>query len=244
MTMHQPPITGGELADLILGELGDTEETVWSKTNDIIPMIQDVFYDFVTRIPLIWKRLPLPDVLGQATYTIPASYNFHEMDRAEYDYWAVTPTPARQLMATNGRFESAGNRPFTFLMEGDGISTLRKIGVPTVSDSTKFQIEFFAVGDEITADAVIPIPVRYLVDYVSSGVKAKAYQKDGDGQSIKLAKLWQECYEDGVKMAQRRKDLFFHRRVSNIGSDGKVPVGYRTRNPGSLPAYFPRVPGV
>ncbi len=241
MPMHMPPVTGGQLADAILNELGDPEESIWSKADDIIPFIQDVVYDFVTRTFMIWKRLPLPDVLGQATYTIPASYNFHQMDRAEYDYWAVSPTPARQLMAQNGAFETAGNRPLTFLMEGDGINTLRKIGVPTTSDSTKFQIEFFAVGDVVTDAGVIALPPRYLLSYVASGVKAKAYQMDGDGQSLKLAELWSFAYEDGVKMAQRRRDLFFSRRISNIGSDGKVPTSYRSRNPGTLPPYFPKV---
>jgi hypothetical protein len=237
--MALPTTTPTNLADFVLGELGDSDQTIWTQA-EILTYIQRVLYDFKARTLITWKRLPLNDVAGVATYVMPLSYNFHQMDRAEYDFWPVTPTPARQLMAMNGRFETSGQRPLSYVMEGDGIATLRKVGVPPAATANKFMIEFFAVGDSIAADAAIEIPSRYLV-YVSFGVKAKAYKRDGDGQSVKMSQFWESRYEDGIEMVRRRRERLAHRRIGNIGNDGKVPESYRVRDPGTLPPYFPKI---
>lgn len=237
--MPFPTTTPTILADFVLGELGDSTQTIWTQA-EILTYVQKVLYDFKTRTLITWKRLPLNDVADEATYVIPTSYNFHQMDRAEWDYWAVNPFPARQLMAVNGRFETSGQRPLSYLMEGDGIDTLRKIGVPTAASTNTFMIEFFAVGDLIDANAAIEIPTRYLI-YISHGVKAKAYRRDGDGQSLKMADFWNARYEDGIEMVMRRKERLVRRRISNIGNDGKVPRSSRVRDPGTLPPYFPKV---
>lgn len=237
--MAFPTTTPTNLADFILAELGDSDQTIWTQA-EILTYVQRVLYDFKTRTLISWKRLPLNDVADVGTYVMPLSYNFHQMDRAEWDFWAVDPTPARQMMAMNGRFETSGQRPLTFLTEGDGIATLRKVGVPTAASSNTFMIEFFAVGDLVAADAAIEIPTRYLV-YISFGVKAKAYKRDGDGQSAKMSEFWASRYEDGIEMVRRRRERLAHRRVGNIGNDGKVPESGRTRSPGTLPAYFPKI---
>jgi len=388
--MALPTTTPTNLADFVLAELGDSDQTIWTQA-EILTYVQRTLHDFMTRTLCLWKRYSLSDVAGQSTYVIPAAYNFHQMDRAEWDSWAVNPVPMRQLMAGNGRFETSGQQPLSYLMEGDGIATLRKIGVPTANDAAstasdfalaglgadggglepwgdpdritadddlyatadtsiqtndlvasnfglnalggsiaslvvrlkftndtgspavvslvrnaitiaqksvvgstdlgtplavdltftktdwlvdltggdisdptfavhvfftagvvifdyvkiqywtpKFIIEFFAVGDDIAADAAIELPTRYMV-HISHGAKSRAYKRDGDGQSLKMAAFWAARYEDGIEMVLRRKERLNRRRIGNIGNDGKVPESYRSRNPGSLPAYFPRV---
>jgi len=235
-------ITLGELAAVVLAELGDTEETIWSRTQDIEPWIVDTMSDFTTRTLLLWDRQPLPDVDGQGTYSIPADYWFHQLDRAEWDYQVVHPKFPRELMATQGLFESTGNRPLNLLMDGEGLDVVRKIGVPN-EDSNKFFIEYFTVGfdPDIESEDLITIPIRYLLGPVASGVKAKAYARDGDGQSIALSEFWNSVYEDGVDMVTQRRETFFRRRISNIGTDGRVASGSRRRDPGSLPPYFPAI---
>lgn len=237
--MALPTVTPSNLADYILEELGDSQATVWTQT-EIIGYIQKVIYDFKSRTLCSWKRLALNDVADQATYPIPESYNFHKMDRVEYDYWAVRPVVPRAEMAGNGYFETAGNRPLAYMMEGDGLNVLRKIGVPTADSTNLFYIEYFSIGAIVTGGVAIDLPLRYLI-HIAHGVKAKAYEKDGDGQSIKMAAYWKARYEDGIQTCLRRKDRFFRRRISNIGNDGKIPLSARRRDPGSLPAYFPKV---
>lgn len=234
-------MTPNELAALILGELGDSDQTIWT-TAELLDLIQESIYDFKIRTLCDWQRAALNDVLDQATYVIPDSLNFHQMDRAEYDSWVVNAKPPRVQMATNGYFETAGNRPFSLVMQGDGLRTVRKVGVPT-ANSALFIIEFFSMGaatSESPDDDIEDLPLRYL-SYVARRVKSEAYKRDGDGQSLKMAKFWNDWYEDAILMMERRRERMYRRRVSNIGSDGKVPDGARRRDPGSLPAYFPKV---
>ena len=234
-------MTPNELATLILGELGDSDESIWTAA-EIVGLIQDAIYEFKIKTLCDWQRAVLADVSGQATYAIPDAMNFHQLDRAEYDYWVVSAKPVRVQMATNGYFETAGNRPFSLVMQGDGLRTLRKIGVPTASGSL-FVIEYFSMGDATgdTPDTdIADLPLRYLT-YVAYKVKAEAYKRDGNGQSFKMSQFWQGRYEDGLEMMYRRRERMYRRRISNIGSDGKVPEGSRRRDPGSLPAYYPKV---
>lgn len=389
-------LTPNELAAQILGELGDTEETIWT-TAGILDYIEKALYDFKMRTLCSWKRLPLNNIIGQATYPIPDSYNFHQLDRAEEDYWAVNAIPPRVQMATNGYFETTRNRPLALMAEGDGVGTVRKIGVPTtaagvdtdfvlcedgatlsVSDqpwtdpenitlddgssascsgansdylvasgfdfdapadgeiqaitvqmqavssfgtpsvvftlvkdgvvlarnlvapaipttlglvtytftpadwgstiilgsdinsagfkiymnylnlfgpttvlvdfvkafysTSRFIIEFYSTGAAVASipDVAIDLPRRYLT-YIAYRCKADAYNKDGDGQSLKLAAYWESRYEDAIGMLERRRERFYRRRISNIGHDGRVPDSSRRRDPGTLPAYFPKI---
>lgn len=235
-------ITLDDLADFILGELGDTDESIWTKADDIEPLIVDTLHDFAVRTLVIWDRQELDDYAGQAVYEIPRAFNFLQLDRAEWDYWVVNPTPARALMADDGAFESSGNRPLTLLMEGDGMAAVRKIGVPAEDSYNKFIIEFFSLGFdlEVAGEDELAFPIRYLYGTVAAGVKAKAFARDGDGQSEALSQFWNSVYEDGVDMVVRRRETLFKRRISNIGSDGRVSRGQR-RDPGTLPPYFPAI---
>jgi len=235
-------ITLGDLSSFILGELGDSAESIWTAADDIEPWIVDTLHDFATRTLIKWDRQELDDYAGQAVYEIPPAFNFFQLDRAEWDYWAVNPTPARQLMGVNGRFESTGNRPLTLLMEGDGMEAIRKIGIPQEDSYNKFIIEFFSLGFDldVASEDELAFPVRYLYGTVAAGVKAKAFGRDGDGQSEALSAFWNSVYEDGVDMVVRRRETLFKRRISNIGSDGKVRRGQR-RDPGTLPPYFPAI---
>lgn len=234
-------MTPNELAALILGEMGDSDQTIWT-TAEMLDLIEESLYDFKMRTLCDWRRAALNDVLNQATYVIPDSVNFHQLDRAEYDSWVVDARPPRVQMAINGYFETAKNRPFSLMMQGDGIKTLRKIGVP-VANSALFIIEYFSIGIATSAAPttdIADIPLRYL-SYVARRVKAEAYKRDGDGQSLKMAKFWTDWYEDGIQMLERRRERMYRRRVSNIGSDGKVRDGASKRDPGSLPAYYPAI---
>jgi len=391
-------LTPNELAASILGELGDTEETIWT-TAGVLDYIEKALYDFKMRTLCSWKRMPLNNIIAQATYPIPDSYNFHQLDRAEEDYWAVNAIPPRVQMATNGYFETTGNRPLALMMEGDGLDVVRKIGVPTTSagvdedlvicgngatepvpgvtstpwstpenitmngggvagmdvtpnqyseylvasdfdfdvpaepvevqaitiqmncvsafdiagnlqlvkngtlvaqksvtpppslgavtalftpvdwgsfisttddlvdlevrfffrdssaskamavdyigafySTSRFIIEFYSTGAAVASipDTAIDLPRRYLT-YIAYRCKAEAYSKDGDGQSLKLAAYWDSRYEDAIGMLERRRERFYRRRISNIGHDGRVPDSSRRRDPGTLPAYFPKI---
>lgn len=389
-------LTPNELAASILGELGDTEETIWT-TAGILDYIEKALYDFKMRTLCSWKRMPLNNIIAQATYPIPDSYNFHQLDRAEEDYWAVSAVPPRVQMAVNGYFETTGNRPLALMAEGDGVGTIRKIGVPTtevgvdedavlcetaastpipastttawlnpdgikdvggtaasniltpniISDYlvasdfdfgdvadveiqgisivasllclgsvsvnvrlllsgteiatkavavpttlgtitcafsptdwagttvmgsdlanisatlhyrdpsqntmvvdyvkafytlSRFVIEYFSTGAAVasTPTVAIDLPRRYMT-YIAYRCKAEAYSKDGDGQSLKLAAYWESRYEDAIGMLERRRERFYRRRISNIGHDGRVPDSSRRRDPGTLPAYFPKI---
>ena len=234
-------MTPNELAALILGELGDSDESIWT-TAEMLDLIQESIYDFKVRTLCDWQRAALNDVAGQATYEIPDALNFHQMDRAEYDSWVVDARPTRVQMATNGYFETSGNRPFSLVMQGDGLRTVRKIGVP-VANSALFIIEYFSMGaatSEAPDDDIEDLPLRYLA-YVARRVKSEAYKRDGDGQSLKMAKFWNDWYEDSILMMERRRERMYRRRVSNIGSSGKVPADLKRRDPGTLPPYFPAI---
>lgn len=237
--MSLPTISPTNLAAFILEEMGDSDQTIWTET-EILGYIQKVIYEFKIQTLCDWKRVALDDVAGQATYAIPETLNFHKMDRVEYDYWNVTPVLPRATMAGNGNFESSGNRPFSYMMEGDGLNVLRKIGVPVADSTNLFFIEYFSIGVIVTDGADIDLPTRYIV-HISHGVKAKAYDRDGDGQSLAMSAYWTSRYLDGIEMVLRRKERLFRRRVSNIGNDGKISTSGRRRDPGTLPAYFPKV---
>jgi hypothetical protein len=303
-------MTPAELATLILSELGDPTESIWTSA-EIIDYIQTALWDFKARTLYQWVQRPLDDFAGQATYPIPQDYGFHQMDRVTWDDWVVNPVVPRATMSGNGYFETTGNRPLSYMMEGDGVDVVRKIGVPATDTTNECIIEFFSFGtetmtnarlesgdaiqgsQEVSGVAVAPgdvgrkwrrsvsspyytiiaasastltldrpyaesnysldayifdfsttediqLPLRYLT-YISHRVKSMAYGRDGDGQSLKMEKFWADWYEDGVNMILRRTERLFRRRISNIGNDGKVPESSRHRDPGTLPAYFPKV---
>ena len=218
----------------VLSMLGDSDETLWS-ASDLYYYLQDGLYDFQRQTLCTWKRSPLNDVEGQATYNLPA--DFHLMDRAEYDGWVCSPVGPRDAMANRALFESTGNRPLSYMISGDGTSVLRKIGVPAEDSTDKYFIEYFAVGPELTDETEIPIPARYL-RYLSFYILAQAYEADGDGQNLSLSDFWKTWYQRGVDLAKARSEDFAKQRIARLGRD---IVGTTRRDPGTLPAWYPAV---
>ena len=234
--------TASQLRVSVLALLGDSTQQIWSSDDEIYAAIEDAMYDFLRRTKLKWRRAALDDVDGQATYTIPASYSFEQIDRAEYDYWVCSPVTGRVAMSSRGYFESAGNRPFSYMMDGDGALVLRKLGVPEANSTNTFYIEFielWKLDDLDPGGTVIDLPERYL-PYIMDYVMRDLLTRDGDGQDLKFADWFDSRYEFGVELATRRTLVYQQRRIARVGSDGRVGPSYG-RAPGTLPPWYPAI---
>jgi hypothetical protein len=135
--------------------------------------------------------------------------------------------------ATSPYYNIIAVNPLLGLLGGTEATLDRPYAEPSFNNQLSYVFDFSTTGD-------IQLPLRYLT-YISHRVKSMAYGRDGDGQSLKMEKFWADWYEDGVNMILRRTERLFRRRISNIGNDGKVPESSRHRDPGTLPAYFPKV---
>lgn len=224
-----------EMALQVQAQLGDTDETIWT-LDEIKDYTQEAYDDFVVRGLVLWARSALNDVASTATYALPTT--FVEMDRVEKNYEALPPSTSRTQMSGNGYFKTTEGRPYTYLIEDDGITTLRKIPIPSEA-ATDFYIEFFKKGTPLTTDAIeFGIADRYL-RYLNYYILAKCFERDGDGQDVPLAEYWMTMYATGVEMVVARRARYFNRRVAHLGTDN--PRSGRLAAPGSLPPYFPIV---
>lgn len=224
------------LASAVLTMMGDDAESLWT-ASDLYAYIQDGVYDFQRKTLCTWRRTPIGDIENQATYALPT--DFYHLDRVEYDGWLCTSVSPRDAMSNRGRFESTGNRPLSFMMSGDGLRVIRKLGVPVEDAPDKFYVEYFAAGPELDDETEIPLPSRYL-RYLSFYVMAQAYESDGDGQNMELSNFWQAWYERGVELAKTRAEAYTKQRIARLGRD-IVRSSQIRRDPGTLPPWFPSV---
>lgn len=220
---------------LIQAQLGDADSAIWTR-DEIYDYLQEGYDDFTVRSKIFWARTALNDVNGTATYALPTT--FIEMDRVEKNYYALPPTTSRQQMLGNAYFKVTEGRPYTYLLEDDGLTTLRKVPIPS-ENATDFYIEYFKKGTPLTTDSVdLEIPIRY-VRYLMFYTLAKCFERDGDGQDLALFEYWMKMYALGVEMVQQRRARYFAQRVGHLGTDN--PRNGRLAAPGSLPPYFPIV---
>jgi hypothetical protein len=96
-------------------------------------------------------------------------------------------------------------------------------GIPRrlYSDTKNTRVEYFRLGN--LTDDQIEVPDRF-VKYVEFYAQAKALERDGPGQDLKLAAHFDGRFVDGVRRMVARLADNRRARVATIGSVGRIPT--------------------
>lgn len=97
-------------------------------------------------------------------------------------------------------------------------------GIPRrlYSDTNNTRVEYCRLGKDLSSDQ-IELPDRF-VKYVEFYAQAKALEREGPGQDIKLSQHFMGRYEDGVRRMTMRLSENKRAKVPAIGSPGKQPT--------------------
>lgn len=97
-------------------------------------------------------------------------------------------------------------------------------GIPRrlYSDTDNTRVEYFRLGKDLDEDQV-ELPDRFM-KYPEFYAQAKALEKDGPGQDLKLAQHFMERFAEGVSRMVKRLSECKRAVAGKIGSVGRVPT--------------------
>jgi len=210
--------------------LADTNSAdyVWSDA-ELNRYIQDG-YDLFCRAALaIFDRQAIPDVAGEAVYDLPVGIT--ELDRVTWNNYRIRSDPQDAWTSGDPVFESQQGQVEGYLVDGDGFGKIRKIRVPAGDDATKFMVEFYRIGAELTADTDrLEIPTwdsRAIRHYVL----AQAYGRDGKGKNLEASTHYLARWVETLERARSRNYKVQARRTVVIGGTGEVRTTGRPPRP-------------
>lgn len=216
--------------------LGDSTFQIWASA-EIDSYVKRGYDEFCIRTGILWKRsnTGLDDVAAQATYSLPAE--LYEVERLSYKGYRIEPISRTQAMMLDPRFESTTGGVISYMLEGDGLRTLRKIRVPTINGTAgDTQAEFTRRGADLGSNN-FELP-HFMVKYVRFYAMARAMEREGKGQDTEAAEHYMGRFEQGVAMALDRKEAVQATRTRILGSNEGKRRGKPPRP--VLPSNFPR----
>lgn len=208
------------LRDDVETRLGDTTNTIWAEA-ELTSYIKEGYDELCLTTEMLWKRstTAITDVAGTATYALPS--DFYKMERATWRNRKMEPWTAREARQKSPYYQTTRGTVYAYVMEMDGLQTIRLVMVPATSGSNTV-IEYFRRGADLAADGTaLDIPDRY-TDYVVWYALARALERDGKGQDSEMATHYNSRYLDGVKRIRKRKSQVLSSRIGVMGG-GSVP---------------------
>lgn len=196
--------------------LGDTAAAIWS-TAELDSYIKEGYDDLCLRTGILWlKAAPagLQPVDGTGTYTLPT--DLYKIERMTWNKKRMTPLSPEEAARRDPRYRVTEGNPEAYIVEGDGIGTIRYFRVPSATDSL-ISIEYQRRGTALSSGSVeLELPDRY-VDYVTWFAIGRALERDGTGQDLELASLFKDRYAAGVARIKKRKSAAQSARVGSLG---------------------------
>ena len=130
------------------------------------------------------------------------------------------PLAPEEAARLDPRYRVTQGNPEGYIVEWDGIRTLRYFRVPSATD-TEVSIEYQRRGATLTVDATeLELPDRY-VDYVTWFAMGRALERDGVGQDMDLSKLFKDRYAAGLVRINRRKSAAVSSRAGSLGGTSR-----------------------
>lgn len=202
-------------------------------SNRIDALIQEG-YDRLTLIAkLLWIREALADTIHVALYDLPAS--LQALDRCVWDNRRIPPIPQDDLMWSDAQFATKEGDVFGYMVHGDGTMKLRKLNIPSVSNATKFQIEYFQRDTLASANTPLRIPNRYCA-IIEWYVCWRLYEAEGPNQDLDWADHYKSRWEAGLATIDLRKNRFW--RLRNRVLAPSTLRGIKPPAP-RLPSHYP-----
>jgi hypothetical protein len=186
--------------ELIVGAtfpLQQTTDPIWEQS-EMLAYISTAYNDFLTACPLVYNVTDLTVVFTQQNAALPAD-NMYPVRMAVNSY------PLRETSQSNLDLmvyrwqEMAADVPKAYFRDKVGLETF---GIwPRANNNTTVECVYAQRGPQLfgLADG-FSIPDPFLL-YVFFRVLSFAYSKDGEGRNPGLARIWQQRYELGVKIA-------------------------------------------
>lgn len=205
----------------VLTYLGDTANAIWS-TAEIDSYIKEGYDDLCRKTGILWKKdapAGLQPVAGTGTYTLPT--DLYKIERMTWNAKRMCPLYPEEAARLDPRYRVTQGNPEAYIVDGDGVGTIRYFRVPSASDLL-ISIEYQRRGATLATGATeLELPDRY-VDYVTWFAMGRALERDGTGQDLELASFFSERYADGLKRIKRRKSAAQSARVGNLGGGGDL----------------------
>lgn len=201
--------------------LGDSTNTIWSEA-ELTSYIKEGYDHLCLTTLFLWKRstTAITDVAGTATYSLPS--DFYKMDRVTWKNLRIDPWTAREARERQPYYTTTQGNVIAYMMEMDGLMTMRLINVPAASGSNTI-IEYFRRGAALSADGTaLEIPDRY-TDYVIWYALARAYEREGKGQDSEMSAHYQARYGEGVSRIKRRWAQVHRSRAGVLGGGNEAP---------------------
>ena len=207
----------------VLTYLGDTASAIWS-TTEIDSYIKEGYDDLCLRTGILWVKddpAGLQPVAGTGTYTLPT--DLYKIERMTWNSKRMVPLYPEEAARIDPRYRTTQGLPEAYIVEGDGLGTIRYFRVPSATDSL-ISIEYQRRGAALSSGSVeLELPDRY-VDYVTWFAMGRALERDGTGQDIDLANHFKERYAAGLTRIKRRKSAAQSARAGSFGG-GQRPQG-------------------
>lgn len=184
--------------------------TITYSPGRIVRVIQEGYYRLCLTAKLLWVRAPLGDVAHQPLYSLPADLQL--LERCVWDNRRIPPIPQDALMFSDAQFNTKEGDVFGYMVQGDGTSQLRKLNVPSQTNATKFQIEYYKRHLIVSNLDPLQIPNRYIT-IVEYYVCWKLFEADGPMQDLTMADHYKSRWETGLATIERRKGRFWNLRT-------------------------------
>lgn len=155
------------------------------------------------------------DVLRK--FRVPsAAYAPYSFDSSSDDGFGI-------LRDTSGivTHDTLSSEEFGDLVQLDGVNVFEDFGIlgPIFPDTNVMRLEFRRRGEPLSDTNEFEIADRYTV-YVRHYAQARALEREGPGQDLKLAKNFSDRYEAGIaRMLERKKAMQYQRTYVMGGGD-------------------------
>ncbi len=196
--------------------LGDTAAAIWS-TSELDSYIKEGYDDLCFKTGLLWiKASPagIQPTISTGTYTLPT--DLYRIERMTWRRKRLMPLSPEEAAARDPRYRVTEGQITGYIVEGDGVGTIRYFKVPAVTD-TEISIEYQRRGAVLSSGAVaVEIPDRY-ADYLTWFAMGRALERDGIGQDMQLSQLFKDRYSEGLIRIKRRKSAAVSSRAGSLG---------------------------
>ena len=198
-------------------------------SEDIDTTLVAGYRDFCRRTGVLFVRstpAALQDVANTATYTLPS--DVAQVQRVSYSGRTLSPLRSEHLVRVDAQALSVAGTVVGYVLDGDGVTKLRKFRVPSATDTTsKTAIEYTASAGTLDSTHAFQIP-PWMVKYVIWYAVAALLKRNGVGQALKFSDHFQQRYDAGVKRTLSRKSKFLSRRTGVLGGGPtakRTPIG-------------------
>jgi len=169
----------------------------------------------------------IQDVASQALYTLPT--DLLSVERLSYLGRTIFPLRSEQLTHLDNQALSVTGEVIAYVLDGDGVTQLRKYRVPAATDSaSRTYIDYIRAGADLdTTNYQIPPWMARLTWYYAL---AKLLRRQGVAQDLNFSDHFQQRYLAGVQRVLRRKSKYLTRRSGILGggpTSKGIPIGPR-----------------